>query len=73
MFFISFQMSGEPPDTELKTVRSHDDVVKLDSKYLGGNAAVRDQLLQRFKDIRSHFQQSEFFKNHEVQYKPNTV
>merc|ERR1712004_44991 len=62
----AIRMSGEPPDTDLKTVKSREEVTKLVTKYLGGNASVRNIFLERFQDLRKHFEQSAFFKEHEI-------
>ena len=48
-------------------------VKKIIAKFLGGNRIVRDRLIRRLKDIQSHFEQSPFFKKHEVCYDSSGV
>lgn len=57
---------GSPPVTDLKKVKSKDEVFKTLDTFLGGREDVRQRLLARLCDIRSRIEQSEYFKTREV-------
>ncbi|KAL1501898.1 hypothetical protein ABEB36_007135 [Hypothenemus hampei] len=57
---------GAPPVTDLKTVKSQEEVVRTLDTFLGGREEVRQRLLTRLSETRSKIEQSEFFKCREV-------
>ncbi|CAG9760595.1 unnamed protein product [Ceutorhynchus assimilis] len=57
---------GSPPVTDLKKVKSFEEVTNTMDMFLGGREDVRQRLLARLCDIRSRIEQSEYFKTHEV-------
>ncbi|XP_044731578.1 inositol-trisphosphate 3-kinase homolog isoform X2 [Chrysoperla carnea] len=57
---------GSPPVTDLKRVKSRDEVLVTLSLFIAGREYVRKQLIERLKEIRSKFEQSEYFRKHEV-------
>lgn len=57
---------GSPPVTDLKKVKSNDEVLATLDLFLGGREDVRQRLLQKLCDVRSRIEQSEFFKTREV-------
>ncbi|CAH1953823.1 unnamed protein product [Acanthoscelides obtectus] len=57
---------GSPPVTDLKKVKSREDVLNTLDTFLGGREDVRQRLLSRLCEIRSKIEQSEYFKTVEV-------
>ncbi|VEN45973.1 unnamed protein product [Callosobruchus maculatus] len=57
---------GSPPVTDLKKVKSREDVLHTLDTFLGGRDDVRQRLLARLCEIRSKIEQSEYFKTVEV-------
>lgn len=57
---------GSPPVTDLKRVKSEDEVFNTMDGFLGGREDVRQRLLARLCDIRSKIEQSDYFKTREV-------
>lgn len=57
---------GSPPVTDLKTVKSRDEVLNTLELFLGGKEDVRHRLLKRLCEIRGKIERSEYFKTHEV-------
>lgn len=57
---------GSPPVTDLKKVKSEEEVLNTLDMFLGGREDVRQRLLARLCEIRSKIEQSEFFKTREV-------
>ncbi|XP_066248225.1 inositol-trisphosphate 3-kinase homolog isoform X3 [Euwallacea similis] len=57
---------GSPPVTDLKKVKSSDEVIRTLDTFLGGRDTVRERLIARLCDIRSRIEQSEYFKYREM-------
>ncbi|XP_019869540.1 inositol-trisphosphate 3-kinase homolog isoform X3 [Aethina tumida] len=57
---------GSPPVTDLKKVRSSDEVLNTLDMFLSGKDEVRQRITSRLCDIRSKIEQSEYFKHREV-------
>lgn len=57
---------GSPPVTDLKKVKSRDEVLNTLDMFLAGREDVRQRLLARLCEIRSKIDQSEYFKTREV-------
>ncbi|CAL4094118.1 unnamed protein product [Meganyctiphanes norvegica] len=62
----ALKMANTEAVTELKRVRSREDVVETMSGFLKGRDSTKRQVVERLKQIRSIFQMSPFFQNHEV-------
>lgn len=57
---------GSPPVTDLKTVKSREEVLNTLELFLSGKEDVRQRLLNRLCEIRRKIEHSEYFKTHEV-------
>ncbi|XP_044271153.1 inositol-trisphosphate 3-kinase homolog isoform X3 [Tribolium madens] len=57
---------GSPPVTDLKKVKSSQEVFNTLDMFLGGREDVRQRLLKRLCEIRSKIEQSDYFKTREV-------
>lgn len=57
---------GLPPVTDLKKVKSSEEVIDTLERFLGGRADIRKKLLKRLKEIRNMIEQSEYFERREV-------
>lgn len=57
---------GSPPVTNLKTVKSADEVFSTLDTFLGGREDVRQRLIARLCEIRNKIEQSEYFQTREV-------
>ncbi|XP_973087.3 inositol-trisphosphate 3-kinase homolog isoform X3 [Tribolium castaneum] len=57
---------GSPPVTDLKKVKSSQEVFNTLDMFLGGREDVRQRLLARLCEIRSKIEQAEYFKTREV-------
>lgn len=57
---------GSAPVTDLKKVKSSEEVTATLDLFLGGREDVRQRLLRRLAEIRSRIEQSEYFKQREV-------
>ena len=66
MILLLFQFRGSPPVTDLKKVKSRDEVMVTMALFLGGQEDTRQRLLTRLKEIRDKFEQSSYFQTHEV-------
>ncbi|ELU11302.1 hypothetical protein CAPTEDRAFT_129324, partial [Capitella teleta] len=62
----ALRMAGEPPNTDLKKVKSRDQVKNKMVMFLEGNLEVMNKLIQRLQRIREKFAESKFFRNHEI-------
>lgn len=62
----AMKFRGTPPVTELKRVKSVEEVVSTMSLFLGDRGDVRLRLLSRLTDIRAKLEHSKYFKHHEV-------
>lgn len=57
---------GSPPVTDLKKVKSPEEVARTLDTFLNGREDVKQRLSHRLNDIRTKIDQSDFFKRHEV-------
>lgn len=57
---------GSPPVTDLKKVKSREEVLRTLELFLAGREDVKQRLLKRLCDIRGKIEQSEYFATHEV-------
>ncbi|KAK9877320.1 hypothetical protein WA026_017716 [Henosepilachna vigintioctopunctata] len=57
---------GSPPVTDLKKVKSMEEVQHTLELFLNGRNDVKQRLIKRISEIRSKIDQSEFFKRREV-------
>lgn len=57
---------GSPPVTNLKKVKSPEEVFNTLDTFLGGREDVRQRLLSRLCEIRSKIEQSDYFRTREV-------
>lgn len=62
----AMKFRGSPPVTDLKKVKSRDEVMVTMALFLGGQEDTRQRLLARLKEIREKFEQSSYFQTHEV-------
>lgn len=60
------KMPGEPPINDLKKVKSQEQVMATIAKFLGSRVHIRQKVVKRLKEIRTFFEQCEYFKTHEV-------
>uniref|UniRef100_A0A2C9L6S0 Kinase n=1 Tax=Biomphalaria glabrata TaxID=6526 RepID=A0A2C9L6S0_BIOGL len=60
------QMSGEPPNTNLKKVRTKEEVSYFIETFVKGHEVVIPSLHQRLCDIRDKFESIPFFQSHEI-------
>ena len=66
MIVLLLQFRGCPPVTDLKKVKSRDEVMVTMALFLGGREDTRQRLLVRLKEIREKFEQSSYFQTHEI-------
>ncbi|CAH1115237.1 unnamed protein product [Psylliodes chrysocephalus] len=57
---------GSPPVTDLKKVKSSDEVVNTLDRFIGGREDIRQRLLARLCEIRSKIESSDYFNIREV-------
>ncbi|XP_023707854.1 inositol-trisphosphate 3-kinase homolog isoform X2 [Cryptotermes secundus] len=62
----ALKFRGSPPVTDLKKVKSREEVMVTMALFLGGQEDTRQRLLARLKEIREKFEQSSYFQRHEV-------
>lgn len=62
----AMKFRGTPPVTDLKRVKSSEEVVSAMSLFIGNRDDVRLRLVLRLSEIRSKLEQSKYFKHHEV-------
>lgn len=60
------KLPGAPPITDLKKVKSHQEVLDTMKLFLERREATRQKLLVRLKSLRSKIEASEYFKTHEI-------
>lgn len=66
---ILLQFRGSPPVTDLKTVKSDEEVNNTFALFLGDRHDIRQRLVARLNEIRSKLDRSHYFKTHEVSRK----
>ncbi|XP_017780020.1 PREDICTED: inositol-trisphosphate 3-kinase A isoform X2 [Nicrophorus vespilloides] len=57
---------GCPPVTDLKKVKSTDQVINTLDMFINNREDVKQRLLKRLNDMRTKIDQSEYFRRHEV-------
>ncbi|XP_029032959.1 inositol-trisphosphate 3-kinase homolog isoform X2 [Osmia bicornis bicornis] len=62
----AMKLPGAPPITDLKKVKSHQEVLDTMKLFLGTRETTRVKLLARLKSLRSKIEASEYFKTHEI-------
>ncbi|KAH9513787.1 hypothetical protein Btru_031403 [Bulinus truncatus] len=62
----AIRMSGEPPNTNLKKVRTKEEVSYFIETFVKGHEVVIPSLHQRLSDIRDKFESIPFFQTHEI-------
>lgn len=62
----AIRRSGEPPNTDFKTVHTKEEVSSTILHFIGAQQSVCKQFLRRLQEIRKKFEESEYFKHHEI-------
>ncbi|CAH1790562.1 unnamed protein product [Owenia fusiformis] len=62
----AIKMSGETPNTDLKKVKSKEQVLQKIEEFLIGRGDVKEAVMNRLLDLRNGFTASKFFKDHEI-------
>lgn len=62
----AMKCKGSPPVTDLKKVKSNEEVARTLDMFLNNREDVKQRLLSRLNEIRTKIDQSEFFKRREV-------
>ncbi|XP_011505987.1 PREDICTED: inositol-trisphosphate 3-kinase A isoform X2 [Ceratosolen solmsi marchali] len=62
----AMKLPGSPPITDLKTVKSHEQVRETMRLFLSGKQQTLMRLLDKLKELREKIEQSEYFLTHEV-------
>lgn len=62
----AMKLPGIPPITDLKTVKTHANVLETMKRFLGERSDVKKKLLEKLIDLRCKIEQSEYFLTHEV-------
>ena len=62
----AMKLPGAPPITDLKKVKSHQDVLNTLKIFLGNRKNIRTKLLEKLIELRKRLENSEYFQNHEV-------
>lgn len=60
------KLPGVPPITDLKKVKSHQEVIETLRIFLGRKTDVKEKILHRLYDIRGRIEESSYFQTHEV-------
>lgn len=66
ILIMKFQFRGSPPVTDLKTVKSSEEVNNTLALFLGDRHDIKQRLIARLNEIRSKLDRSQYFKTHEV-------
>ncbi|CAK9796454.1 Inositol-trisphosphate 3-kinase homolog [Anthophora plagiata] len=62
----AMKLPGAPPITDLKKVKSHQEVLDIIKMFLGTRKLAREKLLVRLRNLRSKIEASEYFNTHEI-------
>ncbi|XP_069694996.1 inositol-trisphosphate 3-kinase homolog isoform X3 [Periplaneta americana] len=62
----AMRFRGSPPVKDLKKVKSREEVMVNMALFLGGREDTRQRLVARLREIRDKFEQSTYFRTHEV-------
>lgn len=65
----AMKLPGAPPITDLKKVKSHEEVLDTIKQFLNKREDARVKILSRLRDLRSKIEESKYFETHEVVYK----
>ena len=68
-----FQMSGEKPTSDIKKIKTREQVISYIGKFIQGNPIIREKFVRRLEHISNLFEKSQFFKNHEVRWRENCI
>ncbi|XP_052813250.1 inositol-trisphosphate 3-kinase homolog [Mya arenaria] len=60
------RISGEPPTTNLKRVKTKEQIHDVLSRFVHNSQHIQGLLLERLRDIRDKLQESSFFMSHEL-------
>lgn len=60
------KVPGEPPLTDLQKVREPQQIANTVARFLGNNEKARRAIITRLREIRELFENSDFFKTHEI-------
>ncbi|XP_063216453.1 inositol-trisphosphate 3-kinase homolog isoform X2 [Bacillus rossius redtenbacheri] len=62
----AMKFRGMPPVKDLKKVKSREEVMAAMALFLAGREDTRCRLVERLREIRAKFEQSPYFRSHEV-------
>ncbi|XP_025423262.1 inositol-trisphosphate 3-kinase homolog isoform X2 [Sipha flava] len=62
----AMKFRGSPPVTDLKTVKSDEEVNNTLALFLGDRHDIKQRLVARLNEIRSKLDRSHYFKTHEI-------
>ncbi|CAH1714643.1 unnamed protein product [Aphis gossypii] len=62
----AMKFRGSPPVTDLKTVKSDEEVNNTLALFLGDRHDIKQRLVVRLNEIRSKLDRSHYFKTHEI-------
>lgn len=62
----AMKIKGLSPITDLKTVKSSDDVERVFEGFLQNHRPVTKELIKRLRQMRSYVEKSDYFQRHEV-------
>ncbi|XP_060597292.1 inositol-trisphosphate 3-kinase homolog isoform X3 [Ruditapes philippinarum] len=62
----ALRMSGETPSTNLKRVKSKEQIHGILSKFVNNSRVVQQDLVRRLKEVKQHIEDSPFFMSHEL-------
>ncbi|XP_053385557.1 inositol-trisphosphate 3-kinase homolog isoform X2 [Mercenaria mercenaria] len=62
----ALRMSGETPSSNLKRVKSKEQIHGILSKFINNRRIVQQSLVHRLKEVRQHIEDSAFFMTHEL-------
>lgn len=60
------KVPGEPPLTDLQKIREPHQIANTVARFLGNNEKARRAIIARLREIRDLFENSDFFKTHEI-------
>ena len=62
----AMKLPGSPPITDLKKVKSHQEVLQTMKTFLGKRADRKKKLLEQLIELRARVEKSTYFQTHEV-------
>ncbi|XP_037869416.1 inositol-trisphosphate 3-kinase homolog isoform X1 [Bombyx mori] len=60
------KLPGEPALTDLQKIREPHQLAATVARFLGNDERARREIASRLREIRDHFERSDFFKSHEI-------